>query len=531
MQKRNITKKRLNNLLTKVKKELSVISSSSFLSFTVPVVIVLLFIIFGLVLLNLFRYQINPDATSYIQIAKHYAAGDIRQAINGYWSPLLSWLLVPFVWLHIDLQLAAKIISLTASLGTLLIVWYLLTKQKIIWWISATILIIASALLLNWTLAGPITGDLLFLLFVFITPILTVRLLKNPSIFNAFLLGMAGSLIYFSKAIGFYVFIVYLAIVFIYEKQYNLRSAKKYLITLLFFLVLIAPFVAAISYKDRSITISTASRYNIELAKRFSPNQSEYLHPMNWQNILFPLASHQNIVHEDPDLLTNALKNTFPITRHEALENYYKNILNNVHSLLVSTYIFAIIFGIGFLLYSHQKSTNNTASYHPLLAYIALVSLGGVLLSIYELRYIYPTILASFIGIAMLLQKSRKHIPVVWCCAALGILAIPIYNNTFQNAYTGYSIYLRANTINSQIPKGSNIVSDESSALYFCYYGQFRCVGNTVPTKNNIDEMNKQLKLNNVQYYLVINPDTLKEFNKSKIQEKLGVKVITTFVD
>ena len=44
------------------------------------------------------RYQINPDGMSYMRIAQYWAVGDVRHAVNGYWSPLLSWCLVPFVW-------------------------------------------------------------------------------------------------------------------------------------------------------------------------------------------------------------------------------------------------------------------------------------------------------------------------------------------------------------------------------------------------------------------------------------------------
>ena len=39
------------------------------------------------------RHAINPDGISYLDIADAYLAGDFSNVVNGYWSPLYSWLL------------------------------------------------------------------------------------------------------------------------------------------------------------------------------------------------------------------------------------------------------------------------------------------------------------------------------------------------------------------------------------------------------------------------------------------------------
>jgi hypothetical protein len=41
--------------------------------------------------------RINPDGISYIRIAQYYASGQFDLMISGYWGPLLSWLIVPFL--------------------------------------------------------------------------------------------------------------------------------------------------------------------------------------------------------------------------------------------------------------------------------------------------------------------------------------------------------------------------------------------------------------------------------------------------
>jgi hypothetical protein len=39
------------------------------------------------------RYYIEPDDVSYIEIAHAYVQRDFAHAVNAYWSPLYSWLL------------------------------------------------------------------------------------------------------------------------------------------------------------------------------------------------------------------------------------------------------------------------------------------------------------------------------------------------------------------------------------------------------------------------------------------------------
>lgn len=45
------------------------------------------------------RFYIEPDGVSYIEIAHAYLRGDYGHAVNAYWSPLYSWLLALAMWL------------------------------------------------------------------------------------------------------------------------------------------------------------------------------------------------------------------------------------------------------------------------------------------------------------------------------------------------------------------------------------------------------------------------------------------------
>ena len=55
----------------------------------------------------LVRERINADAVSYIRIAQYYLSGQTDLMVSGVWSPLLSWLIVPWLLVFDDPLLAA----------------------------------------------------------------------------------------------------------------------------------------------------------------------------------------------------------------------------------------------------------------------------------------------------------------------------------------------------------------------------------------------------------------------------------------
>src|SRR5579859_310692 len=46
-----------------------------------------------------YRFYIEPDGINYLDIADAYLRRDWGSALNGYWSPLYSWLLAGVKWL------------------------------------------------------------------------------------------------------------------------------------------------------------------------------------------------------------------------------------------------------------------------------------------------------------------------------------------------------------------------------------------------------------------------------------------------
>ncbi|CAN5577318.1 hypothetical protein BH09ACT4_BH09ACT4_01600 [soil metagenome] len=68
------------------------------------------------------RYNItNIDGISYISIARHYANGLTDYAINGYWSPAISWLIAPLIVAGLDPLFAFNLVNATVGTATIVL--------------------------------------------------------------------------------------------------------------------------------------------------------------------------------------------------------------------------------------------------------------------------------------------------------------------------------------------------------------------------------------------------------------------------
>ena len=59
--------------------------------------------------------RLNTDAIAYMRVAEYWSTGNLDFAVNGYWGPLLSWLMVPFLWLGVETLFAAKLAMLISG--------------------------------------------------------------------------------------------------------------------------------------------------------------------------------------------------------------------------------------------------------------------------------------------------------------------------------------------------------------------------------------------------------------------------------
>ncbi len=213
----------------------------------------------------LFREQLNPDGLAYLRIAEYYLSGQTDLMVSGYWGPLLSWLIVPWLLVFDDPVLAAHaavavsaVVFLFGSFCVLRAVRLPGTAILIGTWITAFLSVAWSGVL--------IIPDLLMAgLFCWGTS----RLLSDKWVANTRTALGAGIILgtaYLAKAVALPVsalMIIALAGTNVAVYQSSLRqTVRATTIIVAGFLIVAGPWIGILSYKYGRPVFSTSGRIN-----------------------------------------------------------------------------------------------------------------------------------------------------------------------------------------------------------------------------------------------------------------------------
>ena len=188
------------------------------------------YILVYFLLFNRYRYNIDADGIAYIKQARQYAAGNFQIALNGCWSPLIAWILAPFIKVGFDPLLTLKYLNGFWGLATLLSFYFLSARFEIDEIFKRCFTLFLPLLLLSYVfyILGP---DLLQLFLISLY--LHVLFSKKFFISNLKLIaiGLLGALCYFAKAYSFYFFIIHISLIlfFVIKKDTPHKFFKKYL--------------------------------------------------------------------------------------------------------------------------------------------------------------------------------------------------------------------------------------------------------------------------------------------------------------
>lgn len=445
--------------------------------------IVLIILATGLVLLPLFRYQINPDATSYIKIAEKYASGDFKNAINGYWGPLLSWMIVPSFWLNINPLLWVKTLQILL-VGVLIVTTYIISLRNKITDKKGVLLVcgVLGIIGLSWALPNPITPDLLVVVLVGILLLLILEYKKMQSLtkLGIALISFAGVLLYFAKTAGLFIYLGTISCLILYSWLANKNSFKQkfalikpWLFALVLPLVLILPFVGAISYKYRHPTIGTSGQYNFYLT---GPNTIG--HPMLTQGLISPQNSTAISVWEDISFAK--VREWSPLESHASFLHFTGNIRNNVLRIYQYTIVPLLMIAPLVLLYlsirEPKKSHENFTKTMLLLTALIVASIYTSVLV--EDRYLWTIqfILLLAFGGVWKLYKEQRLVRLFLYLSLIIVLIAPI-QQLYSNRHVGKDILAQSQPINTILNSETRIASDTFDSIYVCYYTGAKCYG------------------------------------------------------
>lgn len=403
------------------------------------------YLIVGLFLLSLFRYHINTDVPSYIAIAEKYAHGHFRDAVNGFWSPLISWLMVPFILLGVDPLVAFKLIGIIAGLFAFIVIKNLLMDFSIPENVSTVLVISLIPAFYAFTLITVNPDFLLAVILMFyVRKVLAEDYGRKTS--DGIICGFLGTMAYLAKGFALPFFISHFTAINLC-RYYTTEEAtgRKRVLTcftlgMVTFFIFSSVWISFISIKEGRLIFNKAGAYNFVLMEnswQLSIEHSGFL------PLPDPIAMS---IWDDPSLIpveSKALPDAAIKIRRLA-SNVVRNLLHAIDTHQAGSIFSAAIILFSFLcLIGLSRSEWLGNKIFLILATMALYT-SGYLPFLITRRYIYLNIFLLFtLGNYFLYLhdfhgKVRKAVAI--CCLCLSFMFMPL-RDLRANASLGQDIH------------------------------------------------------------------------------------------
>lgn len=499
------------------------------------IIVLVIYSLLAIVLLNYYQYIINADGISYIGIAQSYVMGNWGDAINGYWGPLFSWLLTPFLlFAKTPLQalFAAKIISLVAGFFTIIGADKLSRKLGIQRLFKLAILTTMVPVTLSFAF-NMITPDLLVTCLLLYYLIIIFDPKYPDNLLNGLFCGILGATSFLAKsyALPFFIvhFVLFNLIYYVKEpsklKKKNLL--KNFFLGIALFFVISGIWIGAISDKYGELTIGTSSVYNQALVGPESQG-----HPMYYQGLLKPSNDNALSVWEDPSYLKMQEWNPFYSTSYfkYQIQIIIENSAKIIH-YLENFSIFSILILVLSLILIKKPVFKDSKNILVYLLITIMIYCGGYALILVEERYLYLICILLLIMAFYMLNKvydlqifniNSRNILIIFL--ATSFVIFPIIN-LVQLVDLEEGNYKLSQTLATDYVIHGNIASNGEweATLHLSYYLTSEYYGVTKNTANSND-IQRELETNAIDYYFVwdqsanLNLTDYKEIKNNRIK-------------
>lgn len=467
----------------------------------------------GFFLFNYYLYITGVDGICYISIAQKYATGDVFNAINGYWSPLFSWLLVPFVvngFTPLFSLISAKILSLIIGFVTIIGLRWLSYRFKIDETIRKLFVFALIIPILCFAFTE-LTSDLLMTCALIYCLVFLLDPDYPNNYWNGLICGFTGALAYFSKSFGFPFFLslfVLFSILYYFKKfKSDKRVIKNLILGLIVFFLLSGSWMLILHEKYGEFTIGTSGTYNYNA---LGPDV-QLQHPMNDFGVIKPPNDSAVSGWEDPSYVK--LRPWSPLESWSSFQYQLKLVSDNILGIIIVMFWFSPIM-LPVLLWgviAYLRSSDITFKWglmSLLITFILLIM--GYLPFFIQARYFYLVYFLSFIMGVYLLNsfiqrnsfKNYQKNFLLFLFFFLFVVSpfITLYFNA--NSYGG--IYELSEILRNDYQVQGNIASD-SEALTSLYMSYLLDSSYTGAITTNTADLDSKLETNDVDYYLVWN--------------------------
>ncbi len=507
------------------------------------ILFLILYLLLGVYLLKYYQYDpISRDLISIMSIGRIYAAGNFNYAINGYWGPLFSWLMIPFLIYKSTPQFAlysTKLLALIIGFFTMVGIRFLSYRFEIGESIRASILFSSIFIILYFALRfNPV--DLLLACFL----IYYLYFIFNPNYshywYSGLICGFLGALAFLTKSFALPFFILHFILFnrLHYLKNLEVRRGviKNLFIGFAVFFIISGLWTGIISEKYNYLTFGTSGKYNFE---EIGPIQQQLGSPI-WHGFLKPSNEMAVSAWEDPTYLIMSSWN--PLNSW-ALFNYELNIIRgNIMKTLGFLYAFTILSLFILLIYFillirpfKKLISNDNMIIYPLLTIIVYIA---IYIPIFvEFRYFFIVYFLLILMGGYLLQQlfnnqffTRTKKYMLLSLFIISLLVLPA-TSLIQDKDSGKGTYELANTINSQYNIHGNIASNNgyiaSMFLTYLWNSHYYGTGTSLNNWNSMSnpELENNLTTYNIDYYLVWGDSNNNSLVLSKYKEITDGKI------
>lgn len=510
------------------------------------IVILVVYSLFSLFILKFFQYNILGDEISYIDIAHAYAAGHWENAVNGYWSPLYSWLMVPFIFIFgfkpVYGVYISKLLSIAIGFFTILAVRRLAKTFNMDRTVVRVMLVALICPMVLFVSTYNTPDLLLALLLIFYLSLIYDRNYSTKLSYGI-LCGFIGALAYFTKSFAFPFFLVHFVLFNIILHSKSLKIEKKTIKKNLFlglaiFFVLSGLWIGTISAKYDQLTFSTAGAYNQALVgPEYRVNVFDTgISPVYYVGLIRPPNNDTTSIWGDISYFK--MDKSSPLDSWAHFKYEIDLIISNIVYTfnIIESFMFSAII-IVFAMIIMIRSSKIDIFTKNILKYILLTMLiymGGYCLIIPEWRYLWFIFILLTISSFLIVDKLhnsglisnnfRNIFLIFLLCSLIFQPALEI-SHFAQQKYVFYDL---SNNLGFNYNIHGNLASNDwDGTLSIAYYLNSKYYGGTTKT-NNTTLIDQELLNNDIDYYFVWNNPkvlSLKDYHEILNSTKYGLVI------
>lgn len=521
------------------------------------ILIVVLLIYLLIILLSDPYLRLSADSTLYLSIAEKYLSGEFQDAVNGYWNPLLSWLLIPFLYLGFSDAFAINSIYIIFGIITTLGIWRFSYRFKLTEKVRILVLLSLLPIMLYYSFIQPF--DLLLLCFLVYYLCIVFNDNYSGRLQNGILSGVIGALAYLTKSYAFLFFLAHFLSMNILHymrvRTEGKRILKNAVAGFIIFFIISGTWVAAISSKYGYLTFSNMGKTNLAILGPEAPKHGglEFGQPMFYKGFIEPPNKTAISAWEDPSYLQVEIWS--PIGSFRNFKHFIKLLLKNISQCLqifesFSTLSITIIIAYILLLIKQSLKLNDIISRSGLLYPLFTIFLytAGYALFHFEARYIWiVNILLLLMGghlLSLLLDtkffenNARKNILIFFF--VISFIFIPLHRTiSINKGNLDREMYRLSKNLKKFNIKGNIASNREYIPVHDAWHKTFRSAywlnsryyGQSKDSVSD-EDLGKELRKYNIDYYFVwgelySNAEFLSRYKEVTGGEIPGLKVFS----